>query len=118
MESKYYALTETSREAAWLRLLLEELSYGKLDAHLTRSFRDNLPSYILTNNPEFHQKAKYIRIAYHYVRDEILEGNAHIFYIPTRLMTADGLTKILHATLFATFVEMLRLDTWSTNILD
>jgi transposase InsO family protein len=118
MEAEYYALTETAREATWLRLLLSELSYEKADLHPTRIFGDNIPSQILAKNPEYHGRSKHIKVQYHYIREEVLTGNVVIHYIPTELMTADGLTKLLTPTSFAKFVELLNLDNWNMQWAD
>jgi hypothetical protein len=119
MEAEYYALTEAAREAVWLRGLLQELSYEKDDLHPTRIFGDNKPSHALADNPEFHQRAKHIRVQYHFIREEVQAKNVRIYYIPTRLMTADGLTKVLGPTNHTQFVELLRMqeldDDWSKS---
>ena len=94
------------------------MSYEKADQHPTRIFGDNKPSHALAENPEFHQRAKHIRVQYHFIREEVLAENVRILYIPTRLMTADGLTKILGPTNHQQFIELLRLkelnEEWNT----
>jgi ribosome assembly protein YihI (activator of Der GTPase) len=115
MEAEYYALTEAAREATWLRALLQELSYNKSDVHPTRIFGDNKPSHTLAKNPEFHQRSKHIAVQYHYIRNEVLAGNVVIFYIHTRWMVADGLTKFLKNMEFQRSVELLRLDEWNED---
>ena len=72
IEAEYYALIEAARKAAWLRDLMKEVSYKKSDLLPTRIFGDNKPSHALVDNPEFHQRAKHIRVQYHFIRDEVL----------------------------------------------
>jgi hypothetical protein len=54
METEYYAFIETAKKEVWLKQLLIELGYDKLDFHPTWIFGDNLLFYTLCANPKYH----------------------------------------------------------------
>ena len=57
-------------------------------------------------NPQFHGRSKHIGIKYHYVCEQVKEGNVEIFYCPTEEMVADMLTKGLSVEKFLKFGAM------------
>ena len=111
-EAEYVALTQTAKEATWLRLLMTELGLSTTDNHAEINVEksecsmavmgDNQSSIALANNPVFHARTKHIDIQHHYVRDEVLQGRIKLSYIPTEDMLADGLTKALSHVKFHT----------------
>jgi hypothetical protein len=112
-ESEYYGLTNAAREAKWLRSLLTELQYNGEDVLPTLIKGDNQGSLALSENPEHHQRTKHIDIQHHYIRNEVLNGNVALEYVPTANMAADGLTKPLSAQKHANFMDMLGMEEWS-----
>ena len=69
MKAEYYALSEVAREATFIRMLLKSLSYNKGDITPYKIFGDNIPLILLSKNPKFHKRAKYIEVKYHYCRE-------------------------------------------------
>ena len=69
MEAEYYALSEVAREAAFIRILFKSLSYNKGDITPYKIFGNNIPSILLSKNPKFHKRAKYIEVKYYYYRE-------------------------------------------------
>jgi len=110
MEAEYYALSEAAREAAFIRMLLKSLSYNKGDVTPCKIFGDNIPSILLSKNPEFHERAKHIEVKYHYCREQYLEGNISITHIPTKENVSDLLTKPLLTSTHQTLVKLMGMD--------
>lgn len=119
-EAEYMGLTQTAKEATWLRLLMTELGLLQPDDQHAQLrmiktecplviHGDNQGSIALAKNPVFHARTKHIDIQHHYIRDEIKEGRIELTYIPTEDMVADGLTKPLSHVKFHRFIEQLRL---------
>nr|GEW65261.1 Gag-Pol polyprotein [Tanacetum cinerariifolium] len=69
-EAEYVAAAQASKEAVWLKMLLEELGYKQEKITL---FCDNQSALYLARNPTFHSKTKHIRVQYHFVREKVEE---------------------------------------------
>ena len=100
-EAEYVSLNEASREAVWLRRLMNGINCQQLQP--TKLFCDNQSAIRLAVNPELHKKTKHIEVKYHYVREQQQKKEIKIEYVPTNQQTADILTKPLAG---ATFREM------------
>ena len=111
-EAEYYGLSNATREALWLRSLLQSLGYDEgRDPVVIEG--DNQGSLALTENPEFHQRTKHIDIKHHFLRQEVGEKRVAFSYVETTKLAADGLTKSLNGMKHAAFVQQLRLEDWS-----
>ena len=69
-ESEYRAMTTTTCELVWLKQLLEELKFGKIDQ--MELVCDNQVALHIASNPVFHERTKHIEIDCHFVRENIL----------------------------------------------
>ncbi|GJT08070.1 retrovirus-related pol polyprotein from transposon TNT 1-94 [Tanacetum coccineum] len=58
-EAEYVATAQVSKEAVWLKMLLEEMGHGQEKINL---FCDNQSTLYLARNPSFHSKTKHIRV--------------------------------------------------------
>jgi hypothetical protein len=61
-EAEYMGLTQSAKEAIWLRRLLLELGQDRHLEEATVIFGDNQGAIALSSNPEFHQRTKHIDI--------------------------------------------------------
>ena len=109
-ESKYVALSETRKEAVWLRSLL-------LQMHVTLKifivlWANNQRTIALSENLEFHRRTKHIDIKYHWVRETLQDEKILLKYILTKLIIVDDLTKILFSIKFERFLSMLNMLHW------
>jgi hypothetical protein len=104
-EAEYMATTEATKEACWLRLLLEDLGHSQLQPTLIKS--DSQGALALVKNPVYHSRTKHIDIRHHFVREKYTDGTVNFEYCPTSDMIADILTKSLpksvHGGLIAGF---------------
>ncbi|KXJ11144.1 Copia protein [Exaiptasia diaphana] len=90
-EAEYMALASTAQEAVWLRQLLSDLKIKPTSATLI--FEDNQAAICLAKNPQFHGRAKHIDIKYHFVREQVTNGNIEVKYCRSEDMVADMMTK-------------------------
>ena len=90
-EAEYMALCYAMQEANFLRQLFRDFT----DAYKpkTNIFVDNQGAIALAKNPIHHQRSKHIDVKYHYIRDQILENNITLEYIPSSENVADIFTK-------------------------
>ncbi|GJV09343.1 hypothetical protein Tco_1346999 [Tanacetum coccineum] len=96
-EAEYVAAAQDSKEAVWLKMLLEELGYKQEKITL---FCDNQSALYLARNPAFHSKTKHIRVQYHFVREKVEEGTVDMQKIHTDDNVADYLTKAINCDKF------------------
>ena len=93
MESEYIAASDSTREAVWLRRLLEDLNTTQKEPTQLRC--DNQSSILLARNPESHKGSKHIEVRFHYIREQILKKTISISYVDTQNQLADVLTKAI-----------------------
>ncbi|KAE8667934.1 hypothetical protein F3Y22_tig00112353pilonHSYRG00040 [Hibiscus syriacus] len=71
IEAEYVAATQASKEAIWLKMLLEELGHNQEYDSLFCGIQSALH---LARNPTFHSRTKHIRVQYHFIREKMEEG--------------------------------------------
>ncbi|GJU21576.1 retrovirus-related pol polyprotein from transposon TNT 1-94 [Tanacetum coccineum] len=69
-EAEYVTAAQASKEAVWLKMLLEERGHKQEKITL---FCDNQSALYLARNSAFHSKTKHIRVQYHFVREKVEE---------------------------------------------
>ncbi|GJV80957.1 retrovirus-related pol polyprotein from transposon TNT 1-94 [Tanacetum coccineum] len=96
-EAEYVAAVQASKEAVWLKMLLEDLIHEQEKITL---FCDNQSALYLARNPTFHSKTKHIRVQYHFIREKVEEGTMDMQKIHTDDNVADYLMKAINAVEF------------------
>src|SRR5260221_4082439 len=87
-------LSETAREACWLRSLYTKL--GLLDQEMPTKIRgDNKSLLAIARNPQFHKRTKHIAMHWHWIRQLIRAGIITVTSCHDVEQTADVLTKVL-----------------------
>ena len=101
MDSEYYAMGDSAKEAVALRELFQELDFipnvSKDDdkPRPTSIYSDNISAIRLSHNPVFHKRSKHIAIRHHFIR-QLIDANIIAFeYISSADNLADLLTKPL-----------------------
>ena len=61
----------------------------------------------MSENPVFHDKLKYIKIKYYYIRDMVQRGTVKLQYVATEVQIADMLTNPLDRVKFKCFRKNL-----------
>jgi len=95
-EAEYMAQKQATKEAIWLKRLLD------LDGPLSAVHHkpvlinaDNQDDVALSKDPKFRTRTKHIAIHWHFVREQVVLKAVDITYLQTDHMAADGLTKPL-----------------------
>ncbi len=100
------ALSEATREAKFLRTLLEQLD--KLDTNQPIIIHsDNMGAIALTDNPAHHRRTKHIDARHHFIREAVEQGTVAIKHLRTNDMPADIFTKSLGGDKFEKFRRMM-----------
>lgn len=103
-EAEYKALSDSCKEAIWLRNVLSELRLRPLSPiplHV-----DNEGAEALAKNPEHHTRTKHIDARYHFIRECCRDGKIKVRHVSTQDMIADMLTKPLTCHLLTRNREM------------
>ena len=97
-ESEYYALTNTFKEAIWIKLFL---SLTKLPSSSPFPvFCDNQSACSIANTDSISSRTKHIDVRHHFIRELIINGSFTTVWVSTSHMVADIFTKPLLSTLF------------------
>nr|GEU84567.1 ribonuclease H-like domain-containing protein [Tanacetum cinerariifolium] len=109
-KAEYVAVAQASKEAVWLKMLLEELGRKQKKNTL---FCDNQSALYLARDPTFHSKTKHIRVQYHFVREKVEEGIVNMQKIHTDNNVPDYLTKAINGDKFIEVLPYVR-STYAT----
>jgi len=92
-ESEYRAMATATCELVWIKQLLGELKFGKVDQ--MELVCDNQAALHIASNPVFHERTKHIEIDCHFVREKILSGDIVTKFVKSNDQLADIFTKSL-----------------------
>ncbi|GJY66344.1 hypothetical protein Tco_0468582 [Tanacetum coccineum] len=93
LEAEYKALADTVAELTWLQALLNELGVSSSSTPII--WCDNLGATYLSANPIFHARTKHVKIDYHFIRENVAQGDLRVQHISTQDQIADIFTKPL-----------------------
>ena len=113
-EAEYVAACEATKEAIWLRRLLEDMGYEQKGATILRE--DNNSTIAQTENPLHHKQTKHIDIAYHFTREMVSEKVVELKRIDTEDQVADMMTKPLSKIVFMKHYKMLGMRATKTVV--
>ena len=106
-ESEYYALTNTIKEAIWVKLFLS-LTELPTPSPLP-IFCDNQSTCAIANTDAISSRTKHIDVRHHFIRQHLTDGSFVMTWIATDDMVADIFTKPLLSTLFTRHRDSLGL---------
>lgn len=106
--------TQVTKEAVWLKLLLQELNTSSPIKDIGKSSiyhaiysviiqYDNHGAIALVKKFQVYTKSKYIDMQWHYQREKIKNGSVELWYIPTNQQITDGFIKLLSKDKFWAF---------------
>jgi hypothetical protein len=104
-EAEYMAAANATKEAIWLRVLLEDMGFPQIQA--TTLHADNMSCIALSRGTVTHSRAKHIDIRHHFIRERIANSEINLQHVSTRDMLADILTKQLPREAFEKFRNAL-----------
>lgn len=91
-EAEYIVLCEASKEAIWLRGLINELGF---DQDQVEIYCDSQSAIALSKNPVHHEKTKHVDVKYNFVRELVSEKFIDVVKIATKYNPEDIFTKIV-----------------------
>jgi hypothetical protein len=103
-EAEYMALTDAARETIWLKLLLGELGHAQ---DTVKILEDNQATIKIANNPQDHKRTKHIQVKYHYVREQVRNGDFILEYVKSSDQLGDMFTKGLTGPRLRTIIKSL-----------
>nr|ANM86643.1 putative integrase [Cladonia uncialis subsp. uncialis]AUW30833.1 putative integrase - catalytic core [Cladonia uncialis subsp. uncialis] len=92
-EAEYMAASEATKEAIWMRNLVQEFRLPMFNNLKIPIAIDNNSAMKLSKNPEFHARTKHIALRHHYIREKVASGEIEIQRVSTTNNLADCLTK-------------------------
>ncbi len=92
VEAEYIAASEATKEAVWLRRMMDDFGYGMRRVQM---HGDNQGTLSLIKNNQISRRTKHIDIRYHFVRSRVEAGDVTFQYCATENMLADIFTKPL-----------------------
>lgn len=92
-EAEYIAASDATKEAIWLRRLLNDIGFGQKGSTILNV--DNQGAIKLIHNPELHKRTKHIDVRYHFIREKVNGGEIKINYLKSEEQLADLFTKAL-----------------------
>ena len=98
------AITESCKEAIWLRGLLSEICD---DLQTTIIFCDSQSVIFLTKDQIFHERTKHIDVLYHFVCEVIACGDIVVSKVSAHDSPAHMMTKTLPITKFEHFLDLV-----------
>jgi hypothetical protein len=104
-EAEYMAVLNATKEAIWLRVLLEDLGFPQVSA--TTLHADNIGCIALSNGTVTHSCAKHIKICHRFIRERVANSEIDLQYVSTKEMLADILTKQLPHEAFEKYKSAL-----------
>nr|KYP75364.1 Copia protein [Cajanus cajan] len=104
-ESEYRALVDLAAEVKWIKSLLQEIKLPMPRKPIL--WCDNLSAKALASNPVMHARSKHIEVDIHFIRDQVLQNQISIAYVPSSDQIADCLTKALTHSRFSQLRDKL-----------
>lgn len=92
-EAEFVALSESCKEAEWLRRIL--IDFGHICCEATIIYEDNQSCLKMIEEEKFSNRSKHIDVKYYFVKDYVDKQLVRCVYCPTEVMVADLLTKPL-----------------------
>jgi hypothetical protein len=107
-EAEYISITQATKEAIWLRLLLKNLGFEQKDP--TIIYVDNQSAISLSKNPVYHSRTKHIDIQHHFIREKIESKEIQLLYCSSKEQLADICTKPLSKDIFINIRNQLGIN--------
>jgi len=109
------AAADATRQAIWLRRLLDDLKLG-LGADPLPILKDNMGTIAISKNPVHHERTKHIGMRHHFIREKIEDNTVALNHVPSAENLADLLTKGLPVPTFQRLRYLLGLTVRSSQV--
>lgn len=107
-EAEYVAICETSKEIIWIKRIAKELRVDVPDS--VTIYTDSQSSISKINNKKFSNRSKHIDTKYHFIQDQVENGEINLVYHPTETNIADMMTKPLGSIKIKDLRELSKLE--------
>ncbi|GAU31071.1 hypothetical protein TSUD_322080 [Trifolium subterraneum] len=108
-EAEYIAASLSTCQAIWLRNLIEEISLVKCNTVTLKV--DNVSAINLAKNPIAHGRSKHIEMRFHYLREQVNNGNLALEYCKSEEQVADLFTKAVAVQVFQKLRGLMGMET-------
>ena len=105
-EAEYVGLSEATKEAIWLKELINELG---IEQNQVVIHGDNLSSMQIVKDRTNHNRTKHIDVRFHFIKDCYKEGVIDLKYVESLKLCADFLTKGVNNTKHHQCMEQINL---------
>ena len=121
-EAEYMAASEATKEAIWMRNLIQEFQLPMFNNLKIPIVIDNNSAMKLSKNPEFYARTKHIALRHHYIREKVASGEVDIQRVNTTDNLADCLIKGLPRPRFQELIRKMgmkvRLEAQDSRVLE
>lgn len=107
-EAEYHSVVDATAELNWIASMVKEM--GIIIKTPLKLACDNLGANYLARNLVHHGKAKHVAISYHFVREQVSNGNLIVEHVRSENQQADILTKALPTLAFTHMRNNLNCD--------
>ncbi|GAU24164.1 hypothetical protein TSUD_83990 [Trifolium subterraneum] len=106
-EAEYIAASLSTCQAIWLRNLIEEISLVKCNTVTLKV--DNVSA--IAKNPIAHGRSKHIEMRFHYLREQVNNGNLTLEYCKSEEQVADLFTNAVAVQVFQKLIGQMGMET-------
>ncbi|KAI3510697.1 hypothetical protein L1887_17829 [Cichorium endivia] len=103
-EAEYVPASTCCSQVLWMKTQILDYGYRFLQFPI---YCDSKKTIAISHNPIQHSMTKHIDLRYHFIKDQILQDNIELYFIPTDEQVADVFTKALDSTKFNNFLDKL-----------
>jgi hypothetical protein len=107
-EAEYIAASLSTCQAIWLKNLIEEISQAKIESVKLRI--DNVSAINLAKNPIAHGRSKHIELRFHYLREQVNNGNLTLEHCRSEDQFADLFTKAVTVKVFQKLRDQMGIE--------
>ena len=106
-EVEYMAISNCSRQAVWIKTLIEEIGFWLKAIPI---YGDNQGLIFISSNAVQEKQIKHIDICYHYIHKLIGAKQVDLYFVPGEMNPANIFTKNLAKVKFTQFQNQMGLD--------
>ena len=92
-EAEYVALCTAAKEALWLKRMLSQIGFRQQQP--VKIYIDNRAAIAIAENDKVTMRTRHIDLRFHWVREQIKNGEIVLLHVPGENNPADVLTKIV-----------------------
>ena len=107
MEAEYMALTRAMKQILWMYAAMDKVGYSQLKPAIL--YNDNSGAILLMQNTKNNIKVKHINIRYHYIREQVEEGDIEVHRVASANNIANIFMKQLPRVAFQRHCAALQL---------